>query len=484
MSTTTLARSTPESQGVPSSAIQAFVESVEKAGLELHSLMLLRHGRVIAEGWRYPYAADHPHAMHSLSKSFTSTAIGIAVDEGRLTVDDPVLTYFPDDAPKRPSADLKAMQVRHLLSMSTGHDQDTTGYMRGRKDANWARAFLARPVVYEPGTHFLYNTGATYMLSAILQKLTGCTLLEYLGPRLFDPLGIEGATWEVCPRGVNTGGFGLSIKTEDIARFGQLYLQRGAWQSRQLVSKAWVAEATKKQIDNGDDPDSDWAQGYGYQFWRCRHNAYRGDGAFGQYCVVLPQQDAVLAITGAVNDMQAVLDLAWTHLLPAMSRYPLPADEEADAALRHKLTGLKLPLPKGQPNPALAARITGDAYVFATNRTGIEAVRLNFEGPIARVMMRDRRGDHVAVCGAGQWLHGKSSFLGPSEEERPVAAAGAWTAPDTYRAQLCFYEQGVTLTATHTLTDDALRYRLEANVGFGPTKTPQLVGRRAEPPSG
>ena len=397
MSIVTLARSTPESQGVPSSAIQAFVEGVAKAGLELHSLMLLRHGRVIAEGWWHPYAAGVPHAMHSLSKSFTSTAIGMAVDEGRLTVDDPVLAYFPEDAPKRPSDNLKAMQVRHLLSMSTGHDQDTTGYMIRRKDGNWAHAFLARPVVHEPGTHFLYNTGATYMLSAIVQKLTGQTLLDYLGPRLFEPLGIEGATWEVCPHGVNTGGFGLSIKTEDIARFGQLYLQRGAWQGRRLVSTAWVAEATAKHIANGDDPDSDWAQGYGYQFWRCRHNAYRGDGAFGQYCVVMPEQDAVLAITGAVKDMQPPLDLVWTHLLPAMSRYPLAADEEAEAALRQKLAGLKLPTPKGQPNPALAAQITGDAYLICAqsggHRSGPPRLRgANRAGDDARSARRSRGG--------------------------------------------------------------------------------------------
>ena len=165
--------------------------------------------------------------LFSLSKSFTSTAVGMAVAEGRLSVDDPVLSFFPDEAPRKPGENLAAMRVRHLLAMSTGHDQDTTEHLYRRRDGNWARAFLARPVAHAPGTHFLYNTGATYMLSAIVQKVTGQTLLEYLRPRLFEPLGIEGATWETCPRGVNTGGFGLSVKTEDIARFGQLYLQRG-----------------------------------------------------------------------------------------------------------------------------------------------------------------------------------------------------------------------------------------------------------------
>ena len=271
-----LPRSIPEAQGIPSAAITAFLEAAEQGGSGLHSFMLLRHGRVAAEGWWSPYAPTAPHMLFSLSKSFTSTAVGLAVAEGRLSVDDPVLSFFPAEAPRKPGENLAAMRVRHLLSMSTGHDHDTTEHLYRRRDGDWAKAFLARPVAYAPGTHFLYNTGASYMLSAIVQRLTGMTLLEYLRPRLLDPLGITGAAWETCPRGVNTGGFGLSITTEDIARFGQLYLQRGVWQGRQIVPEAWVAEASSRQMPNGSNAESDWEQGYGYQFWLCRHSAYRG----------------------------------------------------------------------------------------------------------------------------------------------------------------------------------------------------------------
>ncbi len=323
-STATLPRSTPEAQGIPSAAVTAFLAAVEQHDCGLHSLMLLRHGHVVAEGWWSPYTPSAPHMLYSLSKSFTSTAIGLAVAEGRLSVDDPVLAFFPAEAPRKPSANLAAMRMRHLLSMSTGHDHDTTEYLWKRRDGDWPRAFLTRPVAYAPGTHFLYNTGATYMLSAIIQRVTGQTLLEYLRPRLLEPLGIEGATWQTCPRGVNTGGFGLSIKTEDIARFGQLYLQRGMWQGRRLLPEAWVADASAAQVSNATNTEVDWQQGYGYQFWRCRHGAYRGDGAFGQFCVILPDQDAVVAITAGSPNMQAVLNLIWAHLLPAM---PVPADE-------------------------------------------------------------------------------------------------------------------------------------------------------------
>src|SRR6478609_1927501 len=292
--------------------------------------MLVRHGQVVAECWWKPEAADKPHVMHSLSKSFTSTAVGLAVAEGKLSVDDPVLKFFPDDAPESPSANLKAMRLSDLLRMSTGHQAESAR----RPTEVWTKTFLAQPVPFKPGTHFLYNTSATYMLSAAVQKATGQTVLEYLKPRLFDPLGIDHPTWEKSPQGISTGGYGLSIRTEDIAKFGQLYLQKGKWEGKQLVPEAWVEAATARQTSNGSNPKSDWAQGYGYQFWRCRHGAYRGDGAFGQFCIVLPEQDAVIAITSGVRNMQAILDVVWDKLLPALEPSPLPPNEEAHQRLK------------------------------------------------------------------------------------------------------------------------------------------------------
>ena len=285
-----LPRSAPESQGIASAAIQDFVTAVEQNIQSLHSFMLLRHGTVIAEGWWHPYRPEAPHVLFSLSKSFTSTAVGLAVADGLLSVEDPLLKFFPQEAPQKIDPNLAAMQVRHLLTMTTGHHEDTTE--RIMRASNPLKAFLGLPVEHEPGTYFVYNSGASFMLSAIVQKLTGQTLLEYLTPRLFEPLGITGATWDSHPNGVNFGGWGLNIKTEDIARFGQLYLQKGQWQGRQLIPAAWVAAATAKQVPNDPDENPDWEQGYGYQFWRCQPAAmYRGDGAFGQFCVVMPEQD-------------------------------------------------------------------------------------------------------------------------------------------------------------------------------------------------
>lgn len=332
-----LPRSTPEAQSVASAAIRDFVETADRKVNSMHSFMLVRHGHVVAEAWWEPESPEKQHVLWSLSKSFTSTAVGLAVAEGKLSIDDPVLKFFPDDAPPEPSANLKQMRVRDLLTMNTGHQDE----LNWREEAHWVKAFLAHPVPHKPGTHFRYNTPATYMLSAIVQKVTGQTLLEYLTPRLFEPLGIEKPRWDKSPQGISIGGYGLFIRTEDIAKFGQLYLQNGMWNGKQLLPAKWVEQATSKQVSNGSDPSRDWDQGYGFQFWRCRHGAYRGDGKDGQFCIVLPEQDAVVAITANTRDMQAELNIVWDKLLPAFGDKPKVENPEEQAKLEATIAKLK-----------------------------------------------------------------------------------------------------------------------------------------------
>ena len=230
---TKLPRSKPESQNVSSKSILDFVNALELEEHEVHSLMILRNGHVIAEGTWAPYNPEHPHILNSLSKSFTSTAIGMAVEEGKLSVDDTVISFFPDEVTAAIATNMANLKIRHLLSMATGHSTDTTPFLR-RSD-NWVKEFLSMPIEHEPGTHFLYNTGATYMLSAILTKATGEKLLDYLEPRLFEPLGMSGITTTTCPHGIHFGGAGMMAKIEDLAKFGQLYLQKGVWEGKQIV---------------------------------------------------------------------------------------------------------------------------------------------------------------------------------------------------------------------------------------------------------
>ncbi len=464
-----LPRSSPEAQGVSSPAVLAFVEAADKSIDSLHSFMLVRHGHVVAEGWWTPYSAATPHALYSLSKSFTSTAVGLAVAEGKLSVDDPVLKFFPDDAPATPGGNLKAMRLSDLLRMSTGQQTEPPR----RPDEPWVKTFLAHPVPFKPGTHFLYNTSATYMLSAAVQKATGQTVLDYLTPRLFSPLGIEHPTWEASPQGISAGGYGLSVRTEDIAKFGQLYLQKGKWQGKQLVPEAWVKKATALQTSNGSNPNSDWDQGYGYQFWRCRHGAYRGDGAFGQYCIVLPEQDAVIAITSGVRDMQAVLNLVWDRLLPAMKSAPLPPDEEARAKLERTLKGLSLRQPVASGTPP---KVTGKKYTFPANDRKVESIALE-GGADGAVTLVARVGgaERKIACGRGAWQRGRAAW--GRVPEQPAAASGAWTADDTFTAKVCFYETPFVATVRLKFSGDEVHLDSEWNVGFGPTKDARLVGK-------
>ncbi len=473
---TTLPRSTPEAQGVPSAAVLAFVEAAEQRTPELHSLMLVRHGQVVAEGWWEPYGPLRPHMLYSLSKSFTSTAAGLAAAEGLLSLDAPVLSFFPGEAPERPDANLRAMTVRHLLSMASGHDGDTMGRMGGAS-GDWVRGFLSLPVEHAPGTHFVYNNGATYMVSAIVQKVTGRTVRDFLGPRLFAPLGIADPAWESSPQGISVGASGLSITTEDIARFGQLYLQRGVWQGERLLPEAWVAEATSRQVSNGTDPDSDWAQGYGYQFWRSRHGGYRGDGAFGQFCFVLPAQDAVLAITSGVSDMGGVMNLVWEHLLPAMGPGPAPEDPAAHDRLTSKLRSLSLRAPEGERSSPQARQVSGTTYTFgpADDGQGIDQARWQFNDTGCLLTLHDRHGEHALDVGADGWLPGTTHLQWG--DPRPVAAWGAWTDAETYEAKLCFTGTPYTVTLSGHFSEGRVTYTQRQNVSFGPTERPPQEGQ-------
>jgi len=328
-----LQRSSPEKQGVKSQAIIDFLTKIREENHELHSFMLLKNGKVISECWWEPYASHYKHQMFSLSKSFTSSAIGMAVGEGLLTVDTLVIDIFKKEAAELGNnidEKIKKMTVKNLLTMGTGMEYENWEFWN--KDADNIKNFLKSHIKNEPGSVFFYSSIATYMQSAIITRLTGLKLVDYLKPRLFDPLDID-PYWEEDFNGISFGGFGLNIKTEDIAKFGQLYLQKGNWNGKQLIPESWIEEATGKQIENaGNDlnVNTDWNQGYGYQFWMCAPDKiYRGDGAYGQYCIVMPDENAVIAITSNV-DMQRILDIIWDILLPALRENNEPNDNKSE----------------------------------------------------------------------------------------------------------------------------------------------------------
>lgn len=437
-------RASPESQGVSSSSIRDFVAAANASGFSWHSFMLLRHGQVIAEGWWKPYEAELVHSLYSLSKSFTSTAIGLLVKEGKLDVHAKVISFFPDELPTVVSENLGAITVRSLLTMNTGHGADTMPKMRASSDS-WVKTYLAQPVEFAPGSHFLYNTGNTYMLGAIVHKLTGLTLEQYLSPRLFQPLGIAGYDWEVSPQGLNTAGYGLRVKTEDIACLGQLYLQKGQWKGAEILSSAWVEEATSSQtssqVNNGD-----WSEGYGYQFWRCTHGFYRGDGAFGQYCIVMPQYDAVMVVTGQTPDMQKSMNIIWDHIPGGMKEGSLPEDAASVAALRGDLSGLVLPVVKGGGGAGMRKRYDGKTFVVSENALGVEQFSFAFSGKGGVLTVVARGASSKLVFGWEQWIPNatREAYVFTTGDFVPmptrIAGTGSWWDEHTLQLNVRFIE--------------------------------------------
>ena len=312
-------------------AMDTFFQEAANDSMDIHSVMIVKDGNVIYSRWQSEGADSVPHVLHSVSKTFTSTAVGLAIADGKMALTDKVISFFPDKLPDEVSENLKAMTVRDLLTMTCGHDVEPSGF-HGNQDVDWVQAFLAQPVEHEPGSFYLYNSLGTYVLSAIVQQVTGEKVVDYLNTRLFEPLHIAKPKWEESPQGINCGGWGLYLKTEDLAKMGQLLLQKGQWNGEQIIPEEWVSEMSKKQVESINPgtrieqaaergmtkETSDWMQGYGYQMWRCRPGCFRADGARGQYIIVVPEKNAVIAITSDVQDLQGELNLVWKHILPVL----------------------------------------------------------------------------------------------------------------------------------------------------------------------
>ncbi len=442
-----LPRSTPVEQGVDPAAVLAFVDAVDAdPDVELHSLMVLRHGHVVAEGWWAPHTPERTRLLYSLSKSFTSTALAFALDEGLVGLDDTAVSHFPELADEVTDPGTRSITLRHLASMASGHDREMWPEALERDHEEPVRGFLLIPPDHEPGSVFAYSQPCTYTLAAILQRRAGMRLSDYLAPRLLEPLGIGEVSWQSWPADRELGFSGLFARTEDVAKLGQLYLQRGRWGERQLVPEWYVEEATSARVANPNQENVDWQQGYGYQFWMARHG-FRGDGAFGQFCLVLPEQDAVVAITGGTEAMQAVLDHVWERLLPGLGSPGVALEvgdaEEAQGELDQRLRDLALPAADGSS----LAQDEKDWFAAPF------VVSAAFEDPRASTLtsvgvVRSDRGLEVTVhdpgnaltfaVGLGQWAVSEPRDV--HGDRVPVAASAGWRDEQLLGVQVIFLE--------------------------------------------
>lgn len=461
MSVRPLPSSAPAAQGVDAFGVLAFLDALDAApDIEPHSLMILRHDRLVASGWWAPYTPERPHLLYSISKSFTATAAGIAAGEGLIRLDDPVISYFPEFDADITDPRSRAMLVRHVASMASGHEGDTFFEAHGRDREDLVRGFLLIPPPRDPGTVFAYNQSATFTLSAIVQRACGQSLTDYLRPRLLDPLGIGEIAWLSDRGGRELGFSGLHATTDALARLGLLYLRGGVWEGERLLPEWWVAEATRTQVPNaGVMGGEDWQRGYGFKFWMSRHG-YRGDGAYGQFCVVLPEQDAVIATTADTLNMQGLLNLVWEHLVPAFRPAPRTGAEAADAALAERLAGLALPPATGDPVPPEGAEAWSAAAFTPDGGACGHLPKLT-----AIDLARDTDGWAVTLTEDGHPLRLPFGDTGWTVNEGPVptAVSGGWTDADTLVVDIAFLETPHHLDVTCSLKDRSFtaRWRTE-----------------------
>ena len=404
---------TPESQGVPSEAILKFIDGCEKtfdAGDlgAMHGFVIVRHGKVIAEGsWKPFDTLNETHMLYSHSKSFTSSAIGLLADRGKIDLDERIVDIFSNEVPAKVSENLAQLRVRDLLTMNVGKKDHLL-----RDGGDWVKEFLSKDFFRKPGTGFKYDSDATYMLAAIVEKKSGMKMMDYLQQNMFDQIGITKAWTTYSPQGIPCGGWGMNMTTRELARFGQLYLNRGDWDGKRVLSSDWVSLATTRQTWSGWQnvgvkalgEGTDWEQGYGFQFWRCRHGAYRADGAGGQYTVVIPEKDMVVSAHAGLGDFPKELDLIWDNLLPVLKDAPLAENPSAQKKLADRLAKLAI-----KPVEFARARKWTTPFEFSLreNARGFKSVRFDpKDGGGCICTLVTRAGEQKFPAGTGEWQEG------------------------------------------------------------------------------
>lgn len=412
-------RSSPAAQGMSSRSIGALLDWFEDRAVEGHSIMVVRHGHVVAEGWWTPYSADRPTLLYSVTKSFTSIAVGLVISDGLLALDDRVVDVLPGHVPGDVSEQGRRITVHHLLSMTAGHGTDSLAEAWEREPRDLVNGFLRVPFPEVEGSRFEYDNATTFLLARMVERVSGRDLRELLDERLFRPMGVDHAEWDRVASGKAFGFHGLHLTTEAVAAFGELLLRGGRWGDRQLVPREWVDLATRPH--SGIPPvEDDSARGYGYQFWIAEHGFY-ANGAFGQHCVVIPSLDLVVVVTSHSPRPSATPEAVWNCLAPGIDH---PGSARDDEVLADRLRRLSFPPVAGSAAPGRCGKATvvaaTDPALPAGSTVLVEPAddgwRLHFES-IGKV-----------EAGHGEWR--ESSPLG-----RPVVASGAWQG-DTFVAEL------------------------------------------------
>ena len=365
-----LPRCTPESVGIASESILALMDAFERREIENHSFMIVRHGKVCAEAWAKPFGPDIPHAMYSFSKSFAATAIAFAIDEKiivpstnePLTLDTKLKDIFPEEfaAKKRPHPYDDELTLRFMLRMQSGKQMNL---MADKATIDWIADYINAPFNAKPGTFWNYCNENSFMFCAAIHRLTDLSVNEFLTPRLYEPLGIEEPMWETNQDGIEAGGWGMYLKTEDMAKFMLCYCDGGKFGGKQVIPAWWAKEASKQQVDNSIEIQPDNKAGYGYHFWLNQIGGFRADGMFSQHGLALPAYDAVIITTSGCPIEQKDMDAICSIFPEAFCEEALPENPEALAALRERCAHYALPTLPAKPRRSdIEARVNKKVY--------------------------------------------------------------------------------------------------------------------------
>lgn len=500
-----LIRHRPEDHGTNPEVVLSLLDRIEEEGLETHSLLVWHDGALITEAYWDPYGPDRLHMTHSITKSVTSMAVGLAYDDGLLKLDDPVIDHFPEYRSVAPKG-IERMRLRHLLTMTSGHGRGISGGYWRKLKTSWAEDFLRQPLDHEPGDVFVYDSACSYMLSAMVQRVAGRTVHQYLNERVFAPIGVSPDTrWDLSPEGVNSGGNGLWCRTSDLIRIGILHLNDGLWNGHQVLSREWTSAARGMQLRDvslgvltgehylGPDEGLNGAaaerrEGYGYQWWRGPNDSFSANGLFGQSCIVFEKERAVVAFTGGMDDDdRRLLKLIHDDLRPALGQW-------AGGKLPARLDALQL-VPASAAGWNNAPDNWQGSYKPASNDQGINTLSLRRDGEDIVLEVEDARGVHVVRAGCGHRVESVTTMSGASLHHSyeadggfRVSAWAAWEPVDEdgwhcLRFDWVFVETAFRDTVRCYLKDGDLRFLRSVNVNSSIRELPQLVAKRQEHPA-
>lgn len=350
----------PEAVGIKSSEIQELLYDFKSEHVEIHSMILIRHGKIACETYASPFGKDVPHAMYSVSKSFTSAAVGLAIDEGFFTLDSKVIDFFPEYRPAKPDEKLEKMTVYHLLTMTAGKN---VSLLNNKTHKDWIKDFFAAPWYAEPGKEWKYISENVYICCAIIKRVTGLGVVDFLIPRLFKPLGIERRPqWEHDINGLEAGGWGLFVTPEELAKFTLCMQQNGKYAGKQVLPEWFVEQASQPLVDNSVNKEVDSKNGYGFLFWRnALKNCYRLDGMFSQFGIVFEDYDAVAVFTASEINEQKTRDCIFRHFPQAFIEESEKPEEE------YKLTLDPMPVLEKKPRSVMEHFVKGRLIHFYKN---------------------------------------------------------------------------------------------------------------------